>query len=526
MAGANGHTNAQLDASFAAANGRPFAQPPPSPAAASRRRVLTFSGADASSSSSPVAPASLSSSAAVAAAAAAAAAAGSDDARQRRRVEGGGFTPVGVGRSSPRASPAGAPHGGFAYEPALLASSAAAAAAAAGAATGALAQRPLDELRALGLGPLQGASEALLQAPRRQRRHVGKVPYKVLDAPQLADDFYLNLLDWSTQNVLVVGLGSDVYTWNAYTAKVTKLTSVKPDNLVTSVAWANRGNHVAVGTDKGTVELWDAAEGKLLRTLEGHTARTSSLAWAASTLATGARDKSILLRDVRSPAPFETKLSAHKQEVCGLRWSPDWGTLASGGNDNRLLLWSAAGLRSGATGAAQQVPIVIFKQHTAAIKALAWSPHRAGLLASGGGTSDKAIRFFNTNTGVMEQAVDTGSQVCQIEWAPAAAELVSAHGYSTNSVVVWKYPGMSKVASLAGHTTRVLYMALSPDGTSIVTGAGDETLRFWHVFERAEGEAPERATGAWLVADGARADPALAIGGARPAQPALLGELR
>lgn len=30
--------------------------------------------------------------------------------------------------------------------------------------------------------------------------------------------------------------------------------------------------------------------------------------------------------------------------------------------------------------------------------------------------------------------------------------------------------------------SRVLYLAMSPDGQSIVTGAGDETLRFWNVF--------------------------------------------
>jgi len=38
---------------------------------------------------------------------------------------------------------------------------------------------------------------------------------------------------------------------------------------------------------------------------------------------------------------------------------------------------------------------------------------------------------------------------------------------------------MRKIASLRGHTYRVLYLALSPDGTTIVTGSGDETLRFW-----------------------------------------------
>ncbi len=39
-----------------------------------------------------------------------------------------------------------------------------------------------------------------------------------------------------------------------------------------------------------------------------------------------------------------------------------------------------------------------------------------------------------------------------------------------------------QVTTLTGHTYRVLYLALSPDGQTIVTGAGDETLRFWNVF--------------------------------------------
>jgi cell division cycle 20-like protein 1, cofactor of APC complex len=46
---------------------------------------------------------------------------------------------------------------------------------------------------------------------------------------------------------------------------------------------------------------------------------------------------------------------------------------------------------------------------------------------------------------------------------------------------------MKKVATLTGHTFRVLYLAMSPDGETIVTGAGDETLRFWKVFPPAEG---------------------------------------
>jgi hypothetical protein len=43
---------------------------------------------------------------------------------------------------------------------------------------------------------------------------------QVLDAPALQDDFYLNLVDWSAQNVLAVGLGGCVYLWSACTSKV------------------------------------------------------------------------------------------------------------------------------------------------------------------------------------------------------------------------------------------------------------------------------------------------------------------
>jgi cell division cycle 20-like protein 1 (cofactor of APC complex) len=65
-------------------------------------------------------------------------------------------------------------------------------------------------------------------------------------------------------------------------------------------------------------------------------------------------------------------------------------------------------------------------------------------------------------------------------------ELVSTHGYSNNHIVIWKYPTMKKLAVLNGHSTRVLYLAMSANGESIVTGAGDETLRFWSVFPKSD----------------------------------------
>uniref|UniRef100_A0A8C7ALI5 Fizzy-related protein homolog n=1 Tax=Neovison vison TaxID=452646 RepID=A0A8C7ALI5_NEOVI len=250
--------------------------------------------------------------------------------------------------------------------------------------------------------------------------------------------------------------------------------SVEGDS-VTSVGWSERGNLVAVGTHKGFVQIWDAAAGKKLSMLEGHTARVGALAWNADQLSSGSRDRMILQRDIRTPPlQAERRLQGHRQEVCGLKWSTDHQLLASGGNDNKLLVWNHSSLS----------PVQQYTEHLAAVKAIAWSPHQHGLLASGGGTADRCIRFWNTLTGQPLQCIDTGSQVCNLAWSKHANELVSTHGYSQNQILVWKYPSLTQVAKLTGHSYRVLYLAMSPDGEAIVTGAGDETLRFWNVFSK------------------------------------------
>ncbi len=50
---------------------------------------------------------------------------------------------------------------------------------------------------------------------------------------------------------------------------------------------------------------------------------------------------------------------------------------------------------------------------------------------------------------------------------------------------------MKKIAELRGHTSRVLHLALSPDGTTVASAAADETLRFWKVFQP-NAETPQR----------------------------------
>eukprot|EP01089_Gocevia_fonbrunei_P002532 TRINITY_DN12490_c0_g1_i1.p1 TRINITY_DN12490_c0_g1~~TRINITY_DN12490_c0_g1_i1.p1 ORF type:complete len:464 (+),score=66.37 TRINITY_DN12490_c0_g1_i1:59-1393(+) len=325
------------------------------------------------------------------------------------------------------------------------------------------------------LSPIGQHTQALLKTPPKAPRKISTQPVRILEAPSIKDDYYLNLIDWSSQNTLAVALESAVYLWNASTSKVIQLCNLEHDS-VTGVSWMPNGDFLAVGTNKGLVQLWDVSRKKKVRELQGHKSRVGVLAWNSNNfLSSGSRDRLIFNRDLRCKNMFVNRWHGHRQEVCGLEWSNEGEQLASGGNDNKLLIWDVRSV----------TPIIKFSDHSAAVKAISWSPHRRGLLASGGGTADRCIRFWNTLTGTNTSHVDTGSQVCNIAWSKNVNELVSTHGFSQHQIVVWSYPTMQPLATLTGHTSRVLYLSVSPDGQTIVTGAGDETLRFWNVFPSA-----------------------------------------
>ena len=77
-----------------------------------------------------------------------------------------------------------------------------------------------------------------------------------------------------------------------------------------------------------------------MRQFEGHIDRVSSIAWNGSMISTGSRDKMIFTRDLRISNSITHRHFGHRQEVCGLKWSFDGQQLASGGNDNRLMIWN------------------------------------------------------------------------------------------------------------------------------------------------------------------------------------------
>ncbi|NXT44943.1 CDC20 protein, partial [Pelecanoides urinatrix] len=314
---------------------------------------------------------------------------------------------------------------------------------------------------------------------RKNGRYIPSMPDRILDAPEIRNDYYLNLIDWSSQNFLAVALDNSVYLWNHTSGEIIQLLQMEhPDDYVSSVSWIKEGNYLAVGTSNAEVQLWDIQQQKRLRNMTSHSSRVGSLSWNSYILSSGARTGHIHHHDVRVAEHHVATLAGHTQEVCGLKWSLDGRYLASGGNDNLVNIWPCTQGDSG-----DFAPIQTFTQHQGAVKAVAWCPWQSNVLATGGGTSDRHIRIWNVCSGTCLSAVDAHSQVCSILWSTNYKEFISGHGFAQNQLVIWKYPTMAKVTELRGHTARVLNLTMSPDGATVASAAADETLRLWRCFE-------------------------------------------
>ncbi|KAM0831521.1 hypothetical protein ACQ4PT_065481 [Festuca glaucescens] len=137
--------------------------------------------------------------------------------------------------------------------------------------------------------------------PAKQRRHIPQSAERTLDAPDLVDDYYLNLMDWGSSNLLSIALGDTMYLWDASSGSTSQLVTVDEDSgPITSVSWAPDGRHLAIGLNSSDIQLWDTRSSRLLRTLRGvHESRVGSLAWNNNILTTGGMDGRIVNNDVR-----------------------------------------------------------------------------------------------------------------------------------------------------------------------------------------------------------------------------------
>lgn len=306
------------------------------------------------------------------------------------------------------------------------------------------------------------------RASRLENRHIDSQPFKILDAPGLIDDYYLNILDWSQTDIVSIGLNESIYSYNILTKNVTETLTLS-DKHITSLK--SFKNSLAVGISTGDLNILDVSTNKIYFNTKISDSRIASIDYNGTLLTLGCKNGQIVNVDLRSNT--QIKLPSHHGEVCGLKWSNNGTFLATGSNDNTIKIFLSTHLN----------PRHVFTEHKSAVKAMSWCPWRSGILATGGGTKDKSIKVWDVESGIKMKDVETSSQVCTLNYVEKYKELISSHGYSENDIVIWKGNGMKKMCSFGKHESRVLHVAVNKDGSCICSVSADENLKFWKIYE-------------------------------------------
>jgi DNA-binding beta-propeller fold protein YncE len=292
-------------------------------------------------------------------------------------------------------------------------------------------------------------------------------------APQVAElarwgkgDDVLSVAFSPDGRLLAMASSLGVYLYDAET--LAEVRFMPSDALVLSAAFSPDGQALASGSWDNTIRLWDAANGALLRTLEGHTYPVLSVAFSPDgrALASGSVDNTIRLWDAASGALLRT-LEGHTYTVHSVAFSPDGRLLASGSVDNTIRLWDAA---SGAL-------LRTLEGHTSWVHSVAFSPD-GRLLASA--SDDRTIRLWDAASGRLLRTLKGHTQlVWSVAFSPDGRTLASASW--DNTIRLWDAASGALLRTLEGHTRSVNSVAFSPDGRALASGSGDGTVRLWGV---------------------------------------------
>jgi len=234
---------------------------------------------------------------------------------------------------------------------------------------------------------------------------------------------------------------------------------------VTSLAFDPQGDTLASGSFDGTVKLWETASGKLLRTLEGHQDRVMSLAFdpQGDTLASGGFNGIVKLWETVSGELLRT-LKVHNQVVYGLAFNPQDYTLASSGFDSTVKFWEA---RSG-------MLLRTLKGHQDRVLGLAFDL-QGDTLASG--SFDGTVKLWETASGKLLRTLEGHQQsVVSVAFEPLGT---LATGSLDNTVKLWEPRSGRLLRSLEGHTAYINKILFSSDGGLLISQSEDHTIRLW-----------------------------------------------
>jgi WD40 repeat protein/transcriptional regulator with XRE-family HTH domain len=260
--------------------------------------------------------------------------------------------------------------------------------------------------------------------------------------------------------------GNAIKLWDAATGREL-LTLAGHTAWVMGIALSQDGQRLASTSLDGTVKIWNLTPGQetiaVVSALTGYGTRVAFNP-NGQEFATNGGDGTATIWNAQTGKP-RLVLNGHDIEVLNVAFSADGKRFATGSLDATVVIWD--------TASGQKLLTLI--GHKVGVRDIAFSPD-GSLIATGG--FDSTAKIWDAKTGtVIHEITGHDGIVLGVAFSPDGTRLATSSTDATAKI--WDVKTGELLLTLTGHNAGLPDIAYSPDGTMLATGSGDGTAILW-----------------------------------------------